>query len=110
MLNPEKIESYRKKLEAEKASLLLELKKIERVEDFGSDVDDFSEEQEEAESKANELAVAQTLKNRINEIDSALNKIAAGKFGICEKCGSEIETKELDIIPETHLCARCKKA
>ncbi len=108
-MNQEKTEAYRKKLEAEKISLLAELKKTERTEDFGSDVDDFSEEQEEAESKANELAVAQTLKDRVNEIDAALNKIAAGKFGICEKCGGEIETKELDLIPETRLCENCKK-
>ncbi len=96
-------------MESDRARLMAELKRIEKPEDFGGDVDDNSEEQGESEELANALAQGQALRDRINEIDSALNKMREGNYGICEKCGMEISEKELDLIPETRLCEHCKK-
>ncbi len=105
---PDKVEHYRKRLEAEKIKLMGELTRAEKPENFGNDVDDFSEEQEEAEALANSLAVGQALRDRISEIDSSLNKIETGKYGICDKCQREISDKELDLVPESRLCEHCK--
>ena len=96
-------------LEREKANLLKDVAAIERPEDFGSDVDDFDEEKNEAESLGNRLAMAQVLRTRISEIDSALNRIATGGYGICEACGKKIEKEVLEISPASRLCQRCKK-
>jgi len=109
MLTPEKIEVYRKKLEAERAHLISELKSLEKTPDFGSDVDDHSEKQDEAEELSADLAAGQALKDRVNEIDSALNKIRTGEYGICENCKQPIAEKELELVPETRLCENCKK-
>ena len=104
-----KIEQYKKLLEKEQVELTKEANSDQKPEDFGADLDHGDEEANEAESFSNQLAEAQGLKERINEIDIALNKIRAGKYGLCENCGKEIEGVVLDISPESRLCQSCKK-
>jgi DnaK suppressor protein len=43
------------------------------------------------------------------EIQTALDRIKSGKFGMCEECGREIELKRLKAQPTTTLCIDCKK-
>ena len=109
MLSNEKIQVHQKKLEREKEGLLRELKKNETPEDFGSDIEDKSEEANEAQELGNQLAENQALKDRVNEIDMALAKIETGKYGACETCGGPISEAMLDIVPESQLCENCKK-
>ncbi len=44
----------------------------------------------------------------IEEIDAALAKIAAGTYGRCESCGSEIPRARLEALPHARLCVSCK--
>jgi len=108
-VNAEKLKEYKTRLEKERAQLIEELLKEETPEDFGGDVDHFEEEANEAESFGYKLAEAQTTKSRINDIDRALDKILEGKYGVCERCGKEIEAAVLDVVPESRLCQNCKK-
>ena len=109
MLTEEQIKKYQGRLEAERVQLMQQISTMSKPENFGSDVDDFSEEQQEAEALASDLAAQQALKERVNEIDAALNKIREGGYGICATCGGEITGEELELIPETRLCVNCKK-
>ena len=107
MLDQNKIAETRKRLVAEKERLVLDMK--EKSADFGSDVDDLSEEGDEAEEFANETAAHQALRDRVSEIDSVLLRMDDGTFGKCEKCGMDIEDEELDKMPERTLCRHCGK-
>jgi len=49
------------------------------------------------------------LELKLKNVDLALEKIKKGKYGICEKCGKEIEEKRLEVYPEARLCQKCKK-
>ena|SRR3989344_9226045 len=108
-MDEQKINSYKEELEAERAKLLGSVKGDEKMDDFGSDTEDNSEEQDETENFSNELAVAQTYRERIAEIDSALARIVSGTYGKCEFCHGEISERELDLVPETRLCESCKQ-
>ena len=108
-MNIKNTEEYKKNLEKERKILIDALAKDEKIEDFGSDVDGFDEEKNEAEQIGNQLAAGQTLKERISEIDTAINKILEGKYGICEKCGDKISDDVLRVSPESRLCKNCKK-
>lgn len=46
----------------------------------------------------------------LKAIDAALERIAAGTFGTCVKCGSEIPVKRLATVPHTPFCADCAAA
>ncbi|MEW6067509.1 MAG: TraR/DksA C4-type zinc finger protein [Nitrospirota bacterium] len=42
------------------------------------------------------------------KIEGALDRIEDGTFGICEKCGEEIDIKRLEARPVTTMCIQCK--
>lgn len=109
MLTDEKIKSYERRLEDEKAKLLAQIKDEETVTDFGDDVDGLDEEADEAEEIANRLAIAGTFKDRVNEIDAAINNIRKGEYGMCETCKGPIGENVLDAIPESRQCEQCKQ-
>lgn len=109
-MTPEKIQESKKKLEKERVLILTEIKQTEKPVSFGSDIDHFDEEVDQTEEVGNQLAIGQDLKNRLGEIDIALGKIQSGKYGVCEKCGKEIEAEVLDIDPESRFCKNCKLA
>lgn len=44
---------------------------------------------------------------RVIEIDIALERIALGTYGICERCGSQIGPDRLDVLPAARLCITC---
>lgn len=108
-MDTEKIAKYKNALEKEKGEVLQELKKEQTPEDFGSDIDHYDEETDESEDFSNKMAASQDLKERLNAIDSALEKIRAGKYGWCENCGKNIEEKILAVDPESRFCKDCKK-
>jgi RNA polymerase-binding transcription factor DksA len=109
MLTKEDNEKYQSELERERRRLIAEIEN-EVPADFGSDPEsDLEEESDESEDFANKVAIKDTLKARLNEIDMALNRIKTGGYGICAKCGKEIEKDILDLVPESELCSECKK-
>lgn len=85
-----------------------EIARDERPVDFGDDVDHEEEATDKSEEEGNQLAAAQELKDRLNEIEIALEKIKEGTYGICEKCGKPIEREILEIDPESRFCKACK--
>lgn len=44
----------------------------------------------------------------VNEIDWALEKIASGAYGQCERCGQQIPEARLQALPHATLCVACK--
>jgi RNA polymerase-binding transcription factor DksA len=46
----------------------------------------------------------------IAAIRAALGRIEAGTYGVCAKCGDDIEAERLDLLPHTPLCAACAGA
>src|SRR3974390_3762168 len=98
-MTKQKIEEYKNKLNKEMGLIEKEIRENDTPPDFGNDVDGFDEETDEADAFSNQVAVARDLKNRLADIEAALEKIRTNKYGICEKCGKEIEGLVLDVDP-----------
>lgn len=45
----------------------------------------------------------------IERIRAALARIEAGEYGFCVRCGDEISTERLDVLPATPFCRNCAK-
>ncbi len=43
----------------------------------------------------------------LGAIDAALDRVAAGTFGICAKCGNPISSARLAAVPHAALCEEC---
>lgn len=110
MLPPQKIDHLKKKLEDERSAVSLEIKELEKVPEMGTDVDHLEEEADETEDFGGNLSMMQALKERLLDINDALDKIAQKKYGVCENCGQEIDEELLEVNPESRLCRNCKTA
>lgn len=54
------------------------------------------------------LSLKERERNLLKQIDDALARLAADKYGICEECGEEIPLRRLQVRPMTTLCIACK--
>jgi DnaK suppressor protein len=53
------------------------------------------------------LRLAVAARRKLEDVEEALARLAAGSFGRCEQCGSEIPPGLLALIPEARYCPRC---
>ncbi len=70
---------------------------------------DQEEQADEVEEMASKFALAQVIGRRLQRVKKALTKMKGGGYGVCEKCGKEIELELLEIDPESRLCRECKR-
>ena len=54
------------------------------------------------------LSLKERERNLLKQIDDALARLAANRYGICEECGEEIPLRRLQVRPMTTLCIACK--
>ena len=52
-------------------------------------------------------SVLDAARARLTDIDAALERVAAGAYGVCEACGSPIGDERLDALPATRRCIAC---
>ena len=109
MLTEIDIAGFKQKLEEERRQIELEIKNLEKVPDFGSDVTESEDEEaDEAEEFGNNQGIETALKEHLADIAVALRKIGENNYGKCEKCGQEIGQELLSVNPESKLCRDCK--
>ncbi|MCX8998499.1 TraR/DksA C4-type zinc finger protein [Rhizobiaceae bacterium BDR2-2] len=51
--------------------------------------------------------LGQVGQEELKAIDAALDRIAAGTFGTCTRCGKPISAERLDAVPYTPFCQTC---
>lgn len=118
-MNKELIERLKQSLEKEKLSIEKELEsfatKDKNIKD-NWDVKRPNNEDTDMEEKADEvgeydnlLSLEHSLELKLKDVNFALEKIKQGKYGICEKCGKEIEEQRLSAYPEAKLCIKCNE-
>jgi RNA polymerase-binding transcription factor len=54
------------------------------------------------------LLISDRDREKISEIDEALERIEDGSYGSCEECETDIPKQRLLIIPFARLCVNCK--
>lgn len=52
-------------------------------------------------------SLGQTELTELRRIDAALDRIEAGEYGHCQKCGNLISDARLDLLPDTPFCKTC---
>ncbi len=71
---------------------------------------DVMDRSEVEESWFNKERMSQHWKVELIQIDSALQRIEAGTFGVCEECDDEIPVKRLRVRPDASLCLNCQES
>jgi RNA polymerase-binding transcription factor DksA len=52
-------------------------------------------------------ALDDSARSELNAIDRALERLEAGTYGVCERCGEQIEQARLALVPYSAHCRRC---
>lgn len=104
-----KIKEYQLRLEKDKEYLLLQIDELIKNDPF-SDPEHASDnaaiDTDVREQVGHETVVAQLkdLRRKLNDTNSALEKIKKNRYGYCEKCSQDISAARLKLIPEARYC------
>lgn len=67
----------------------------------------LEEAADEVEEYSTKLNVEFSLESQLKDVNSALERIAQGTYGVCEKCHKQITSDRLQVSPEARLCSSC---
>jgi RNA polymerase-binding transcription factor DksA len=77
-----------------------------KPDETGTHIADESEIADRMEAFEGNAAILDQLEKRYNEVKQALARIAAGKYGVCEKGGEVIERERLEANPAATTCKK----
>lgn len=107
----QKLKEKREQLEKELSSFAKESKKAKGDWDAkipSYDGGSLEEQADEVEEYTTLLALERTLEQELKKVNSALEKLKKGKYGICEKCGRPILQGRLKVYPQAEYCRKCQ--
>jgi len=104
----------RSRLESEREHLNKELEQLkagarpaeERRE--GSPFGKREEEATETLELEKRLALEKSIRDRLSNVEHALQKFEQGTYGLCDVCGQPIDPARLEALPQASLCLQCK--
>lgn len=70
-----------------------------------ADENEVADKFEELEENA---VIANQLENQLIEVKAALDRVKAGKYGLCEKCGEPMEQERLEANPSARISIKHK--
>lgn len=109
----------KERLYEEKKKILNILEKMKNIEEFGA-MDEYYTELSFYDNHPADLGTEmfmmehdKGLRDKLNDtlykIETSLEAIDRGEYGICEVCGKKIDKERLDLIPYVKLCLDCSK-
>lgn len=100
-------------LRDERANLVRQLTELGANEDgtLRDDVDfgeGFADAAAATAKRTEVIGLVESVKRMLDDVDNALERVAAGTYGTCVKCGKQIGKARLDFRPESIYCVDCK--
>jgi len=109
---------FRDLLLAERARLVIELEEIEsrtaraadaeRATEMSSYEDHPADLASETFEREKDLAIAESVESLFNQVNTALEKVERGTYGVCDACGRPIKKARLQALPFATLCLECQ--
>ena len=108
-MTTEELKHLKEALEKEKVELEKDIALNPTTVEMGNDVEgeEWAEEAEEAEAEFTNAAMREPLKERLESVKMALDKLEAGEYGKCVGCGQGIPFSHLENNPKTKHCQGC---
>jgi DnaK suppressor protein len=93
-------EDSRHRLEGERESLRSQLMDLTG----GSFDDNFADSGQVAAEKGENRVLATQLRDQLDDVERALNRLDEGTYGLCETCGQPIGEARLEVMPAARFC------
>lgn len=55
-------------------------------------------------NRERDVALVESIDGELSDVEAALERLEAGRYGICEACGRPIGAERLDALPATRFC------
>ena len=81
---------------------------LERVSELNSYDDHPADLASETFEREKDLALEGNISDLLEKVNTALEKIDEGTYGICDSCGVEINTSRIEALPWASLCRDCQ--
>ncbi|MGZ8430714.1 MAG: TraR/DksA family transcriptional regulator [Candidatus Deferrimicrobiaceae bacterium] len=78
---------------------------VSGVSDIGDILDSVSEER----TRELDMILTDREKQKLKQIDDALERIEEKTYGLCEECGVKIPRARLKVVPFAKYCVECKE-
>jgi DnaK suppressor protein len=104
----------RERLEEERGELRKQLDDLGAYSDAEGIMDPeldegFADAGQAAAERSNLLTLVRSLRDTLQNVDHALQRIEAGTYGTCERCREPIPAERLEALPAARLCIGCKQ-
>jgi DnaK suppressor protein len=113
-MDQQTVDRLRERLETERGEVRRQLDDLgarrdaEGIEDPELD-EGFADAGQAAAERANLLTLVRSLRDTLQDVEQALERMEAGTFGRCERCGEPIADERLEALPAARLCMTCKR-
>lgn len=113
-----RLRAVRKRLVAEQERLEAELHEVmertshgsemERATEISSYDDHPADLASETFEREKDLALESNISDLLSKVNTALEKLDEGTYGMCDSCGIEINPNRLEALPWASLCRDCQ--
>jgi DnaK suppressor protein len=107
-LREKKMQEIKKKLIAQKEALLDEAEEALNKLPGQTVFPDLGDQATAETERSFMLRLRGRERRLLKKIENAIERIEQGTFGICDRCGNEIDIRRLEARPVTTLCIECK--
>jgi DnaK suppressor protein len=106
------LQEVRARLEQERQSLLGDIEALDvenqaQQDDYGVG-NHVADDASEVFTRERNLALRNNTEDLIGQIDAALERVEAGTYGFCARCGNEIPAERLEARPYAIYCVSCQ--
>ena len=99
----------RDELQTEYDVSITEITELQRDRLADSAGDDQADTGTKTFEREQEITLANNLLERITQVERAIDRLGAGNYGWCERCGNAIPVERLAAFPSATLCVHCKQ-
>jgi RNA polymerase-binding transcription factor len=99
----------RDELKEEYEATLSEITELQRDRLTDSAGDDQADTGTKTFEREQEISLANSILERVNQVERALERLDEGNYGWCERCGNPIPVERLAAFPSATLCVTCKQ-
>lgn len=116
-MNATKTKALRADLHARREQIQAELAQLqEELESFGVEQqiergglgNHLAEDGSNVQEQERILAVSGDLTNILTQVDAALQRMDERTFGICQRCGQQVDPERLEAFPYVAYCIECQ--
>ena len=96
-------------LKDEYQATISEITELQRDRLTDSAGDDQADTGTKTFEREQEISLANTILERVTQVERALERLDEGNYGWCERCGNPIPVERLEVFPSATTCVHCKQ-